>query len=173
MDCWHKTLDGMNLSEEAQSIRRGIGEFLQELASVDRRWIRIDSRSNNTFDQPTTDGKTNEVDCPVESFSDLLGISANKANEFLCEAKLIEKHNRHKTMCINKGRWEALISEFCLEIEREEISDISFLGKRMHVIRIGRLCDDNPIAFTARDQAQRFFKTGWKPKRLRATVQAR
>jgi hypothetical protein len=81
MDCWHKTLDGMNLSEEAQSIRRGIVEFLQELASVDRRWIRIDSRSNNTFDQPTTDGKTNAVDFPVESFSDLLGISANKANE--------------------------------------------------------------------------------------------
>jgi hypothetical protein len=81
MDCWHKTLDGMNLSEEAQSIRRGIGEFLQELASVDRRCIRIDSRSNNTFDQPTTDGKTKAVDFPVESFSDLLGISANKANE--------------------------------------------------------------------------------------------
>jgi hypothetical protein len=109
----------------------------------------------------------------VESFSDLLGISANKAIDFLCEAKLIEKHNRHKTMCINKGSWEALIFEFCLEIEREERSDISFLGKRMHVTRIGRLCDDNPIAFTARDQVQRFLKTGWKPKRLRATVQAR
>jgi hypothetical protein len=36
-------------------------------------------------------------------------------------------------MCINKGRWEALISKFCLEIEREEISDIHYLGKRMNV----------------------------------------
>jgi hypothetical protein len=166
----------MNLSEEAQSIRRGIGEFLQELAFVDRRWIRIDSCSNNTFDKPGSAGSaggTKEVDCPLESFCDLLGISANKANEYLCEAKLLETHNVHKTIGINKRGWDTLKSEFGLEIEREHIRDIHYLGKKMHVLRIGCLCDDNPTTFTAKDQAKRFFDTGWKPKRLRATVQAK
>jgi hypothetical protein len=63
------------LSEESQAIRRNVGEFLQELSFVNRRWIRIDSCSNNTFNKPTTAGETKEVDCPIEPFSDLLGIT--------------------------------------------------------------------------------------------------
>jgi hypothetical protein len=163
----------MNLSEEAQSIRRGLGEFLQELSFVDRRWIRIDSCSNNTFNRPTTAGKTKEVDCPLESFSDLLGITAEKANEFLLAAKLMERHKVHKTIGINKRGWDTLKSEFGLEIEWERISDIHYLGDKMYVMRIGDLCRDNPVTFNARAQAKRFFETAWKPKRLRATVQAK
>jgi hypothetical protein len=77
----------------------------------------------------------------------------------------------HKTIGINKRGWDTLKSEFGLEIEREHIRDIHYLGKKMHVLRIGCLCDDNPTTFTAKDQAKRFFDTGWK--RLRATVQAK
>ena len=161
------------MSEEAQSIRRGLGEFLHEIAFVDRRWIRIDSCSNNTFDKPVTAGGTEEADCPLESFCDLLGISANKANEYLYEAKLLETHKVHKTIGINKKGWDTLESEFGLEIEIEHVRDIHCLGNRTHVMRIGCLCDDNPTTFTAKDQAKRFFETGWKPKRLRATVQAK
>jgi hypothetical protein len=62
------------------------------------------------------------VDCPLESFCDLLGISANKANEYLCEAKLLELHKVHKTIGINKRGWDTLKSEFGLEIEREHIT---------------------------------------------------
>jgi hypothetical protein len=92
------------LSEESQAIRRNVGEFLQELSFVNRRWIRIDSCSNNTFNKPTTAGETKEVDCPIEPFSDLLGITAEKANEFLCAAKLMERDRRHNTLSPNKKR---------------------------------------------------------------------
>jgi hypothetical protein len=162
----------MTLSEESEAVRRGLGEFLQELAFVDRRWIRIDSCSNNTFNKPDIGGETKEVDCPLESFCNLLGISANKANEYLCAAKLLEPHKVHKTMCPNKRNWEALKSEFRLDIELEEESDIHHLGKSMFVIRIGDLCDNSPTTFSAKEQAKKFFKTGWKPKRLEATSQA-
>jgi hypothetical protein len=43
----------------------------------------------------------------------------------------------------------------------------------MYVMRIGDLCRDNPVTFNARAQAKRFFETAWKPKRLKATVQAK
>jgi hypothetical protein len=149
-------------SEESQAIRRGVGEFLQELSFVDRRWIRIDSCSNNTFNKPTIAGKTKEVDCPLESFSDLLGITAEKANEFLCAAKLMERHKVKKTLGTNKYGWEALIREFCLEMEVEQLRDKHYLGDRMYVMRIGDLCRDNPVTFNARAQAKRFFKKDWK-----------
>jgi hypothetical protein len=114
-----------------------------------------------------------EVDCPLESFCDLLGISAKKANEYLCAAKLMEPHNRYKTLCPIKASWDSLQSEFALDIELAQVTDIHFLGKKMHVMRIGCLCDDNQITFNAREQAKRFFvETGWKPKRLRATRQS-
>ena len=58
-------MGGVILSEESKAVRRGLGEFLQELAFVDRRWIRIDSCSNNTFNRPDTGGEANEVDCPL------------------------------------------------------------------------------------------------------------
>jgi hypothetical protein len=156
----------MGLSKESWAIRRGLGEFLKELAFVDRRWIRIDSCSNNTFNKPDTGGETKEVDCPLESFCDLLGISANKANEYLCAAKLMESHKRHKTLCPNKRNWDDLKSEFGLDIELGQTSDIHYLGKKIFVIRIGGLCDNR---FSAKEQAKKFFKTGWKPKRLRAS----
>jgi hypothetical protein len=72
----------------------------------------------------------------------------------------------------NQAHWGALKSEFALDIELEQISDIHYLGKKMHVMRIGCLCNDNPKPFTAKDQAKRFFETGWNPKRLRATSRA-
>jgi hypothetical protein len=160
------------LSEESLVIRQGLGEFLQELAFVDRRWIRIDSCANKTFKKPITGGETKEVDCPLESFSDLLGISANKAHEYLCAAKLMVQNNYHKTFGPNKNGWDALKSEHGLDIEIERASDVHHLGGRMHLMRIGCLCNDNPKTFTAKDQAKSFFTTGWKPKRLRATRQA-
>jgi hypothetical protein len=75
-------------------------------------------------------------------------------------------------MCPNKAHREALKSDFALDIELEQIRDIHFLGPRMHVMRIGCLCNDNPRSFTAKDQAKRFFETGWNPKRLRSSSQA-
>jgi hypothetical protein len=75
-------------SEESQAIRRGVGEFLQELSFVDRRWIRIDSCSNNTFNKPTTAGKTKEVDCPLESFSDLLVLLQKRLTSFSAQPSL-------------------------------------------------------------------------------------
>jgi hypothetical protein len=169
----------MILSEESLSIRAALGVFLQEIAFVDRRWIRIDSCSNRTFHKPAkpgggTNGETKEVDCPLESFSDLLGINAEKANEYLYAANLMELNNRHKTLGPNIEGWEALKSEFVLEIETVKAGNIHYLGKRMHVMMIGSLCDDNPKPFSAKDQAKRFFdENAWKPKRLRATVQAK
>jgi hypothetical protein len=160
-------------SEESQAIRRCLGEFLQELSFVDRRWIRIDSCSNNTFNKPTTAGKSKEVDCPLEPFSDLLGITAEKANEFLCAAKLMVRHKVSKVLGPNINGWDAIISEFGLEIELVQITDKNCLGDRMYVMRIGDLCRDSPVTFNARAQAKSFFETGWKPKRLRATVQAK
>jgi hypothetical protein len=41
----------------------------------------------------------------------------------------------HKTIGINKRGWDTPKSEFGLEIEREHISDIHYLGKKMHVHR--------------------------------------
>jgi hypothetical protein len=164
----------MNLSEESRNIRDALGEFLNELAFVGRRWIRIDSCSNNTFQKPVAGGETKEFECPLESLSDLLGISANKANEYLCAAKLLVPHNKYpKTMGINKNGWDALKSEYHLDIDLEQTSS-QHLGKRMHVMRIGCLCDDNNnTTFSAVQQAKSFFeKESWKPKRLRPTSQA-
>jgi hypothetical protein len=135
------------LSEESQAIRRNVGQFLKEISFVNRRWIRIDSCSNNTFNKPTAAGETKEVDCPIEPFSDLLGITAEKANEFLCAAKLMERHRVHKTLGPNKKGWEAVISEFCLDIELQQITDIHWLGDKMYVMRIGDLCRDSPVTF--------------------------
>jgi hypothetical protein len=56
------------LSEELMAIRHGLGEFLQELAFVDRPWIQIDSCSNNTLNKPITGGETKKVYCPLIIF---------------------------------------------------------------------------------------------------------
>jgi hypothetical protein len=119
----------MILSEESKAVRRGLAEFIQEIACVDRRWIRIDSCSNNTFNKRDTAGETKEVDCPLESFCDLLGMSANKANEYLCAAKRMEPNRVTKDLCPIKARWEDLKSEFALDIELTTVSDINFIGK--------------------------------------------
>ena len=96
----------MIFSEESLAIRRGLGEFLQELAFVDRRWIRIDSLSNNTFNKSAAGGETKEVDCPLESFRDLMGVSAKKSNDYLHAAKLIKAHRRHKTIGPVLENWD-------------------------------------------------------------------
>jgi hypothetical protein len=85
----------MIFSEESNAVYRGLGEFLQELACVDRRWIRIDSCINKTFMKRDDGGETNEVDCPLESFHDIFGVSATKANEYLCAAKLMQPHRAY------------------------------------------------------------------------------
>jgi hypothetical protein len=50
----------MKLSEESY-----LGEFLQELVYIDRRWIRLESCSNNAF---LPHGAKEEVDCPIGTF---------------------------------------------------------------------------------------------------------
>jgi len=55
----------MNLSQESWSIRSALGAFLQELAFVDQRWIRLDSCKDKTVKQP---GGDKEVDSPIEAF---------------------------------------------------------------------------------------------------------
>jgi hypothetical protein len=172
----------MKLSEESWAIRHGLGVFLQELACfVDRRWIRIDSCANDAF---VPKGETEEVNCPLESFCDLLGVSVKKANEYLCAVKLLQLHNKHKTMGCNSKGWESLKAEYGLDIEIDAVADINFLGKRMNVMRIGCLGNNNKnTTFTAIQQATRFFKgekpktnegfkIGWEPRRLRATRQS-
>jgi hypothetical protein len=163
----------MILSEESRAIRHSLGVFLQELACfVDRRWIRIDSCSNDTF---LPKGKTEEVDCPLESFCDLLGVSAKKANEYLCAAKLLKRCNRYDTVSRNRLGWESLKADYGLDVEFEEASHGAFLGKRMYLMRIGCLCRNNKnTTFTAIQQGTRFFegenpkqndgfKKGWEP----------
>jgi hypothetical protein len=167
-----QTLSGMTLSKESWAIRHALGEFLQKLAFVDQRWIRIDSCSNKTFKRDVPGGETVEVDCPLESFCDLLGISAKKANEYLCAANLMKPHNRHNTLGLNREGWDALKNEFCLDIDLALATDTKHLGSKVHVIRIGCLCDDNPTTLSAKKQATRFFETGWKPKWLRVASQA-
>ncbi len=88
----------MVLSKESEAIREGLGAFLNELAFVNRRWIRIDDCSNNNFKKPDTTGKIVDVDCPLESFSVLLGVSAKKTNEYLCAAKLMMTNNKYQTL---------------------------------------------------------------------------
>jgi hypothetical protein len=48
-----------------------------------------------------------------------------------------------KTLTPSKEGWDALKSEYGLDIKFEEAIDIHFLGRRMHAIRIGALCADN------------------------------
>jgi hypothetical protein len=183
-------LNQQSLNQQSRVIRNHLGEFLKELAFVDRRWIRLDSCFNDVF---VPKGKTEEVDCPLESLCDLLGVSAEKANDYLCAAKLMTLHNKYKTMGIVTKNWESLICEFGLDIEFEAVTDIHVLGKRMHAIRIGCLGKNNRnTAFSAIKQATRFFvgeapvfykgennvkqiegfKKGWEPERLRGTRQS-
>lgn len=91
---------------------------------------------------------------PFESVCDLLCISASKANEYLCAAKLMERNNNYKTMGPNKSGWGTLKSEYGPAIELEPASDIRHPGKRMDAMRTGSLCDDSPTAFTTKQQAR-------------------
>ena len=167
----------MFFSQESSEIRTGLGEFLQQLVYVDRRWIRIDSCNNNTI---IPQGGTEEINCPIRAFSDVLGISAKRANDYLRAAKLLEPHPVHKdSMGLNRKGWEDLIREYCLDIEVEQASDNKYLGRKVYVLRIGCLCNhNNNTTFNAKIQAKRFFvatadfEKGWEPKRLRATSQA-
>lgn len=84
----------------------------------------------------------------------------------------MEQNNRYKTMGLNKTGWDALKSEYKLDIELGEASDKHHLGNRMHVMRIDCLEDDSRTTFTAKEQAKRFFDTEWKPMRLSITREA-
>jgi hypothetical protein len=96
----------MKLSQQSWVIRNDLGEFLQELAFVDRRWIRLDSCSNNTC---LHNGDIEEVASPLESFCDLLGVSAKKANDYLRAANLMKPNNRFKTLGPDINNWESLV----------------------------------------------------------------
>ncbi len=119
----------------------------------------------------------------MESFCDLLGVSAKKANDYLRAANLMKPHNQHKTLCPVINNWKSLIGEYGLDMEVESASQKDFLGIKVYSIRIGCLGNNNKkTTFTARQQAIRFFdgekpkqndgfKKGWEPSRLRATRQ--
>jgi hypothetical protein len=181
MELNQQSLNQQSLNQQSWVLRNHLGEFLKELASVDRRWIRIDSCSN---DACFPNGGTEEFAFPLESFCDLLGVSAEKANDYLCAAKLMKSHCLHKTMGPVKNNWESLITEFGLDMQMIRATNRKFLGDGVHVIRIGCLGKKNKnTAFSALQQATRFFvgenpeqnggfKKGWKPESIRATPQS-
>jgi hypothetical protein len=153
-----------------------LGEFLRSLLFIDRRWVRLDSCSNNTV---LPDGAKEGINSPIEAFCDLLGVSARKANDYLHAANLMKKHNVHKTFGPNAEGWRELISEYGLEAELVQTTDYKHLGAKVWVLRIGCLSkNNNYMTFDAKQQAKRFFgshdgfEAGWQPKRLRATSQA-
>jgi hypothetical protein len=168
----------MDESHAPWVIRNFLGEFLQQLAFVDRRWIHVDSCTNNCF---IPKGKIEEIKCPIDSFCDILGVSAKWANDYLCAIKLLTPHNVNKNMlCINQKVWNRLKSEFCLDVELVPVKDINYLcSKNVWVFRVGCLSENNHnTTFDAKQQARRFlagegdFHAGWQPKRLWATSQA-
>jgi hypothetical protein len=81
-------------------------------------------------------------------------------------------HNKHKIVGPYKQGWDDLKNEYSLDIESERASGIHNLGNRLHVMRIGSLCENSPTTFNAKHQAKSYFESGWKPKRLRVTRQA-
>jgi hypothetical protein len=89
----------MNSSEESQSIWTAMGEFFQEIALIERRWVRVDSCSNNTF---TPKGGTPEIPHPVPALSDILGVHATTANDYLVAAGLLVAHLYHGTLAPNR-----------------------------------------------------------------------
>jgi hypothetical protein len=106
----------MKLSEESWVIRNDLGTFLKKVVdTTDHRWIRLDSSSNNSFlPYPAND----ELDCPIDAFCDLLGISAKKANDFLRAANLMEPHFRFGTL------GSPVNSAYGLEIEVEQATSV-------------------------------------------------
>jgi hypothetical protein len=60
------------MSEQSWVIRNDLGEFIRSLLYIDRRWVRLDSCSNNTV---LPDGAKEGINCPIEAFCDLLGHS--------------------------------------------------------------------------------------------------
>jgi hypothetical protein len=72
----------------------------------------------------------------------------------------MERDRKYNTLGPHKKGWDAMISEFGLEIELVQIADKYCLGDRMYVMRIGDLCRDSPVTFNARAQAKSFFDTG-------------
>jgi hypothetical protein len=95
----------MKVSEESSVVRNDLGELLRELSFIDRRWIRVDSCSNNTF-LPHEDEE--EVDYFVGAFCDILGVSGKKANGYYLSAfKLpperctLEDQHRKRYHCLS------------------------------------------------------------------------
>jgi hypothetical protein len=119
--CCNVFLSNMKLSEESWVIRNDLGAFLKKLVDTDQRWIRLDSSSNNSF-LPYLD--KDEVDCPIYSFCDLLGISAKKANDYLRATNLMEPQCRFGTLGPVLNHWESLKSEYGLEIEVEQATSV-------------------------------------------------
>ena len=171
----------MNLSEESQSIRTALGEFFQEVAFIERRWVRLDSCTNTTF---TPKGGTPEIPHPVPALSDILGVHARVANDYLVAAGLLVAQRSHGTLCPNKKAWDGLKAQYQLDIELEQARDAKCLGPdRLYFLCIGCLGPhkSNCTTFTAKDQAKRYlfgdttkhyiYEKGWQPKRMRTARQ--
>jgi hypothetical protein len=86
-------MDAMDDSQAPWVIRNCLGEFFQQLAFVDRHWIRVNSCANNWF---LPKGKQEPIKCPIDPFCDLLGVSAKRANDYLCAIKLLTPNKRYK-----------------------------------------------------------------------------
>ena len=156
----------MVFTPESWDIRDALGDLFHELAFADRRWIRLDSCLNDSFKAPQSMGDEVNcpvtVECPLESFSNILGVSKTKANDYLCAANLLEPHKfRNNVLTANRNRWEDLKNEYCLDIEVERVSGGRYLGKKLWLLRIGSLSSHNSYkTFDAKQQAKRFFVGG-------------
>ena len=152
----------MSSDQAAWAIRQALGEFLCELAFIDRRWIRLDSCSNKTCVHPTT---KKEVACPIKPFSDLLGVSENKANDYLRAAKLLVVPKRGSKLNASRNDWEMLAGQYRLDIEVTKVSMEKYIGKKVWVLRIGSLCVGLPLVLSV----TRLYGIGGREQSLRVS----
>ena len=126
------------------AIRRAFAQFLSELASADRRWLRVESVADATVLLRDT---TEAVPSPLQSLSDVLGVSGEEANTFLRVAGLLANKKNMDVMIPIRAEWESLASEFSLDIE------------------IGRssLGGTGAVAAPWEEPAQGFLFKNWEP----------
>ena len=131
----------------------------------------------SSFVLPDSAGGGSRV-CPIPPLSDLLCVSPHKANQFLVAAGLLQPGKFDKsTLSVAKIGWDRFKSEYKLDIELDQASDVNFLGLRVVVVRVG-VARSNVERITAKTQAKRFFvddedfKSPWIPPRTRVVSEA-
>ena len=98
------------------------------------------------------------IHCPLESISDLLGVNPSFVNNLLLVAGLLKKHNRFGTLFADLEVWEQLAAAFKLDIEVCKIDSVDYVGKKVWVLCVGRLCGHNNFStFDAREQGYKIF----------------